>query len=99
MAEGSGGDLKLPRVKPEFEGFLTKRSTWLKDWRSRYFRLIGNKLYFSKDTTVRRRRRRRLRGGFEKIGASARALSCHARCMRARAASRPPRAGRAARRD
>ena len=57
MAEG-GGDLKLPRVKPEFEGFLTKRSTWLKDWRSRYFRLIGNKLYFSKDTTVRRRRRR-----------------------------------------
>jgi hypothetical protein len=63
MAEGSGGDLKLPRVKPEFEGFLTKRSTWLKDWRSRYFRLIGNKLYFSKDTTVRRRRRRRLRGG------------------------------------
>ena len=51
-------ELKLPRVKPEFEGFLTKRSTWLKDWRSRYFRLIGNKLYFSKDTTVRARETR-----------------------------------------
>lgn len=81
----------LPKVKPDFEGYLTKRSAllfdwhaeqqhrepwrvgcrtaqstrrfqhprlftcagaWLKEWRRRYFRLIGNKLYFSKDTTV-----------------------------------------------
>lgn len=27
--------------------------TWLKEWRRRYFRLIGNKLYFSKDARVR----------------------------------------------
>ncbi len=27
--------------------------TWLKEWRRRYFRLIGNKLYFSKDPHVR----------------------------------------------
>lgn len=26
---------------------------WLKEWRKRYFRLIGNKLYFSKDMSVR----------------------------------------------
>lgn len=25
---------------------------WLKEWRRRYFRLIGNKLYFSKEPTV-----------------------------------------------
>jgi hypothetical protein len=25
--------------------------TWLKEWRRRYFRLIGNKLYFSRDTS------------------------------------------------
>ena len=39
----------MPRVKPDYEGYLTKRSTWIKDWRRRYFRLIGNKLYFSQN--------------------------------------------------
>ncbi|KAK8818255.1 hypothetical protein AV274_3163 [Blastocystis sp. ATCC 50177/Nand II] len=33
---------------PQFTGFLTKRSAWLKDWRKRYFILKGNKLYFCK---------------------------------------------------
>ncbi|RHY32027.1 hypothetical protein DYB32_002952 [Aphanomyces invadans] len=31
---------------PDFEGELTKRSVWLKEWRARYFVLKGNKLYF-----------------------------------------------------
>mmetsp|Transcript_20751 Transcript_20751/g.31685 ORF Transcript_20751/g.31685 Transcript_20751/m.31685 type:complete len:183 (-) Transcript_20751:83-631(-) len=34
---------------PEFEGWLTKQSMWLKDWRRRYFILKGNKLFFCKD--------------------------------------------------
>ena len=33
---------------PDFEGVLTKRSMWLKEWRQRYFVLKGNKLYFSR---------------------------------------------------
>ncbi|TMW55367.1 hypothetical protein Poli38472_013258 [Pythium oligandrum] len=30
----------------DYEGELTKRSVWLKEWRRRYFVLKGNKLYF-----------------------------------------------------
>jgi len=33
---------------PEFEGWLTKQSAWLKDWRRRYFILKGSKLFFAK---------------------------------------------------
>eukprot|EP00753_Platysulcus_tardus_P008217 PLAT15819.1.p1 GENE.PLAT15819.1~~PLAT15819.1.p1 ORF type:complete len:129 (+),score=42.09 PLAT15819.1:38-388(+) len=33
---------------PDFAGWLTKRSMWLKDWRRRYFMLKGNRLYFCK---------------------------------------------------
>ncbi|CAM9829556.1 unnamed protein product, partial [Ectocarpus fasciculatus] len=33
---------------PNFEGWLTKQSAWLKDWRKRYFILKGSKLYFAK---------------------------------------------------
>lgn len=33
---------------PEFEGYLTKQSMWLKDWRRRYFILSGSKLFFAK---------------------------------------------------
>ena len=32
---------------PDFTGYLTKRSAWLKEWRKRYFVLKGNKLYFA----------------------------------------------------
>mmetsp|Transcript_47439 Transcript_47439/g.70575 ORF Transcript_47439/g.70575 Transcript_47439/m.70575 type:complete len:164 (-) Transcript_47439:180-671(-) len=32
----------------DFEGWLTKQSVWLKDWRRRYFILKGSKLFFSK---------------------------------------------------
>lgn len=32
----------------EFEGWLTKQSQWLKDWRRRYFILKGSKLFFAK---------------------------------------------------
>jgi len=35
--------------KPNFEGWLTKQSEWLKDWRKRYFILKGSKLFFAKD--------------------------------------------------
>lgn len=33
---------------PEFEGWITKQSMWLKDWRRRYFILKGSKLFFAK---------------------------------------------------
>mmetsp|Transcript_8439 Transcript_8439/g.16923 ORF Transcript_8439/g.16923 Transcript_8439/m.16923 type:complete len:123 (+) Transcript_8439:28-396(+) len=33
---------------PDFSGWLTKRSMWLKEWRRRYFVLKGNKLYFAR---------------------------------------------------
>ena len=33
----------------EYEGYLTKQSMWLKDWRRRYFILKGNKLFFAKN--------------------------------------------------
>mmetsp|Transcript_16257 Transcript_16257/g.45068 ORF Transcript_16257/g.45068 Transcript_16257/m.45068 type:complete len:204 (-) Transcript_16257:293-904(-) len=32
----------------EYEGWLTKQSVWLKDWRRRYFVLKGSKLFFCK---------------------------------------------------
>lgn len=32
----------------DFEGYLTKQSTWLQDWRRRYFILKGSKLFFAK---------------------------------------------------
>lgn len=31
-----------------FEGWLTKQSEWLKDWRRRYFILKGSKLFYTK---------------------------------------------------
>lgn len=34
--------------RADFEGYLVKRSSWLQEWRTRYFVLKGNKLYFSK---------------------------------------------------
>lgn len=33
---------------PIIEGWLTKRSMWLKDWRRRYFFLKDSKLFFAK---------------------------------------------------
>ena len=33
---------------PDFEGWLTKQSAWLKDWRRRYFILKGSKLFFAR---------------------------------------------------
>merc|ERR1719491_613042 len=33
----------------EYEGWLTKQSMWLKDWRRRYFLLKGSKLFFGKN--------------------------------------------------
>jgi hypothetical protein len=33
----------------DFEGWLFKQASWLKDWRKRYFRLSGSKLFISKD--------------------------------------------------
>jgi hypothetical protein len=33
---------------PSNEGWLTKQSDWLKDWRRRYFFLKGAKLFFAK---------------------------------------------------
>jgi len=33
----------------DYEGWLFKQASWLKDWRKRYFRLSGSKLFISKD--------------------------------------------------
>ena len=34
--------------RPDFEGYLVKQSTWLREWRKRYFALHGHKLFYSK---------------------------------------------------
>lgn len=34
---------------PEVQGWLTKQSMWLKDWRRRFFLLQGSKLFFCKN--------------------------------------------------
>lgn len=39
---------KYDLSEPDFQGELTKRSVWLKEWRPRYFVLKGNKLFFCK---------------------------------------------------
>ena len=36
----------MPREAPTKEGYLTKRSEWLLDWRRRYFKLVRNQLFF-----------------------------------------------------
>ena len=33
---------------PDYQGWLTKQSVWLKDWRRRYFVLKSSKLFFCK---------------------------------------------------
>jgi len=38
--------------QPNFEGWLTKQSVWLKDWRRRYFILKGSKLFFAKNEST-----------------------------------------------
>ncbi|KAL7561236.1 hypothetical protein ACA910_004157 [Epithemia clementina (nom. ined.)] len=61
-AGGSGGMgyQRPPYVDPEtnivydtsnaeYEGWLTKQSAWLKEWRRRYFILKGSKLFFAKN--------------------------------------------------
>lgn len=35
-------------ANPDFSGFLFKQSEWVREWRSRFFILKGNKIYFSK---------------------------------------------------
>lgn len=37
---------------PTSEGWLTKQSEWMKDWRRRYFMLKGSKLFFGKSESV-----------------------------------------------
>jgi len=34
---------------PEYQGWLTKQSMWLKDWRRRFFLLKGSKLFYAKN--------------------------------------------------
>jgi len=40
--------IKYETTNPEFQGWLTKQSSWLKEWRRRYFILKGSKLFFCK---------------------------------------------------
>ena len=37
---------------PSHEGWMTKQSEWIKDWRRRYFILKGSKLFFAKDRNL-----------------------------------------------
>mmetsp|Transcript_6587 Transcript_6587/g.18419 ORF Transcript_6587/g.18419 Transcript_6587/m.18419 type:complete len:212 (-) Transcript_6587:236-871(-) len=57
---GTGAFHRPPYVDPdthivhdasnaEYEGWLTKQSAWLKEWRRRYFILKGSKLFFAKN--------------------------------------------------
>jgi hypothetical protein len=39
---------KVDMSNPDFEGYLTKQSAWLKEWRKRYFVLKENQLHFCK---------------------------------------------------
>mmetsp|Transcript_39498 Transcript_39498/g.58028 ORF Transcript_39498/g.58028 Transcript_39498/m.58028 type:complete len:149 (-) Transcript_39498:523-969(-) len=41
-------NIRYDTDNPEFEGWLTKQSMWIKDWRRRYFLLKGSKLFFCK---------------------------------------------------
>ena len=34
-------------AKPDYQGYLEKQSSWLKQWRHRHFKLVGNRLYYS----------------------------------------------------
>ena len=36
-------------TNPSTEGWMTKQSSWLKDWRRRYFILKGKNLFFAKN--------------------------------------------------
>jgi hypothetical protein len=44
----SATNIRYDPSNAEFEGWLTKQSAWLKDWRRRYFILKGSKLFFAK---------------------------------------------------
>ena len=39
---------KVDMSNPDFEGYLTKQSAWLKEWRKRYFVLKENQLHYCK---------------------------------------------------
>ncbi|KAJ8602827.1 hypothetical protein CTAYLR_002618 [Chrysophaeum taylorii] len=41
--------IRYDTSNPDFQGWLTKQSVWLKDWRRRYFILKQSKLFFSKN--------------------------------------------------
>lgn len=48
-----GGPIESPAGAPAHQGFLSKRSDWLRVWRTRFFKLYmgagGPRLYFMKD--------------------------------------------------
>lgn len=44
--------VKYDTSNPDYQGWLTKQSQWLKDWRRRYFVLKQSKLFFSKNESV-----------------------------------------------
>ena len=48
-----GGPIESPVGAPAHQGFLSKRSDWLRVWRTRFFKLYmgagGPRLYFMKD--------------------------------------------------
>jgi len=48
LSDSAAALLKVDLSEPDFSGYLTKRSKWLKEWRKRFFVLKGNKLYFCK---------------------------------------------------
>jgi hypothetical protein len=46
-----GKNIRWDTNNSDFEGYLTKKSKWMGEWRKRYFILKGSKIFFSKDST------------------------------------------------
>ena len=40
--------IRYDTSNPDYQGWLTKQSVWLKDWRRRFFVLKQSKLFFAK---------------------------------------------------
>lgn len=44
-------NLRWDTNNADLEGFMTKKSKWLGEWRERYFILKGSKIFFTKNAT------------------------------------------------
>lgn len=49
----SSKSLRMPIGTPDKDGYLVKRSKFLHEWRTRYFKLYGKQLFFMKSKSDR----------------------------------------------